>query len=101
MGTNKKQTAVNKIMKDIKEYVKSIDTPENTVYKQNELLILSCFGKALYICENNLPIEKEQIEDAWDKAIEAHDKRGHNISRSSCDVDDYYEETYNTETDGL
>lgn len=45
-------------------------------------------------------MEKEQLYDAWDKAIEAHDKRGHNISRSSCDVDDYYEETYNTETDG-
>lgn len=36
----------------IKEYVKSINTEDNQIYKDNELLILSCFGKSLEILES-------------------------------------------------
>ena len=63
--TNKKQTAVMSIMGDIKSYVKSLNTPENEVYKNNELLILSCFNKATEICESKLNMEREQIENAY------------------------------------
>ena len=40
---------LNKIIKEIKDYVKSINTPENEVFKNNELLIYSCFNKSIEI----------------------------------------------------
>ena len=42
-----------KISQDIKEYVRSLNTLENEVYRENELLIMSCFTKALEIIEEN------------------------------------------------
>ena len=39
--------------------------------------------------------EREQHGDTWDEAIIAHEGRGHVTSRSICDFDDYYNETYN------
>jgi hypothetical protein len=39
----------NKIIEDIKNYVKSLNTPDNEVYKNNEFLIMSCFAKACEI----------------------------------------------------
>ena len=75
----------------------NIDPFSKNNYKLTEQIV----DILLDLESNYLPMEKECIYHAWDKAIEAHDKRGHNISRSSCDVDDYYEETYNTESDGL
>jgi len=40
--------------------------------------------------------EMERVEHGitWDKGIEAHEKRGYNLSRSICDFDDYYNQTY-------
>jgi len=42
-----------KTRNDIKDYVKSLNTPDNVVYQNNELLILSCFSKAQEILEAN------------------------------------------------
>lgn len=42
---------IKKIEQDIKDYVRSLNTPDNEVYKNNELLILSCFSKCLEIIE--------------------------------------------------
>ena len=44
---------IKKTRNDIKAYVKSLNTPENTAYQENELLILSCFAKAQEILEEN------------------------------------------------
>jgi len=44
---------IEKTKNDIKAYVRSLNTPENTVYQENELLILSCFAKAQEILEEN------------------------------------------------
>ena len=38
--------------------------------------------------------EKQQHGNTWDNAIKAHDNRGHVISRSITDFDEYYTETY-------
>lgn len=43
----------NKTIQDIKQYVRSLDKPDNEIYKNNELLIMSCFGSAMEIIENN------------------------------------------------
>ncbi len=40
-------------MQDIKDYVKSLDRPDNEVYQQNSLLIMSCFSKAIEFIEQN------------------------------------------------
>lgn len=86
METNKKQTAVMSIMGDIKSYVKSLNTPENEVYKNNELLILSCFNKAMEICESKLKMEREQMMNSW------LDGSGGEVESEY--FDEYYEETY-------
>lgn len=44
---------IKKTRNDIKAYVKSLNTPENKIYQENELLILSCFAKAQEILEKN------------------------------------------------
>ena len=44
---------IEKTRNDIKAYVRSLNTPDNTVYQENELLILSCFSKAQEILEKN------------------------------------------------
>lgn len=41
------QTQLSKI----KEYVNSLNRPDNIIYQENELLILSCFSKACKIIE--------------------------------------------------
>jgi len=81
-----KQTAVTQIMTDIKEYVMSLDTPDNP-YKNNHSLMLACFAKALEICEERLPMEKEQIKDAY------------NVGFTDGSNDDFYfSEQYYNET---
>ena len=59
-------TVLIKTMQDIKDYVKSLNTPDNKVYQENELLIMSCFSKAMELIEANLPLEQKQISDAVD-----------------------------------
>lgn len=44
---------IKKTRNDINAYVRSLNTPENTIYQENELLILSCFAKAQEILEEN------------------------------------------------
>jgi hypothetical protein len=44
---------IKKTRNDIKAYVRSLNTPENIVYQENELLILSCFAKVQEILEEN------------------------------------------------
>ena len=54
------------------------------------------YGVAYYdIFEDAKQMEREQHGDTWDEAIIAHEGRGHVTSRSICDFDDYYNETYN------
>lgn len=61
-----KKTALLKSIQDIKDYVNSLNTPDNKVYQENELLIMSCFSKAMEILEANLQIEQSQISNAVD-----------------------------------
>lgn len=56
-------TPLNKTIQDIKDYVKSLDTLDNKVYQENELIIMSCFSKAMEILEGNLQIERQQMID--------------------------------------
>jgi hypothetical protein len=58
------KTALMKSIQDIKSYVKSLNTEDNKIYKDNELLIMSCFSKAMEIIESNLLLEKQQIVEA-------------------------------------
>ena len=54
------------ILNAIKSYVNSLDTIDNIIYKDNELLILSCFSKSIEIVEKLTPIElpsDEEIEE--------------------------------------
>ena len=51
---------MERIINEIKEYVKSLDTPDNVVYKENELLIKSCFSKAMEIVEGHRLIEIDE-----------------------------------------
>ncbi len=44
---------IKKTRQDLKDYVKSLNTPDNKIYQENELLILSCFAKAQEILEKN------------------------------------------------
>jgi hypothetical protein len=44
---------IKKTRNDIKAYVKSLNTPDNIVYQENELIILSCFAKVQEILEEN------------------------------------------------
>jgi hypothetical protein len=47
-------------------------------------------------------IEMHRAEHAktWDKAIESHENRGHNIKRSWCDFYEYYKETFESKVSG-
>lgn len=37
--------AIEKTRNDIKDYVRSLNTPENKIYQENKLIIFSCFLK--------------------------------------------------------
>lgn len=45
-------------------------------------------------------IEKQEHSKTWDSAIEQFCKRGGNLSRASCDFDDYFDETYGSKGSG-
>lgn len=42
-----------KNIQSIKDYVRSLDTPDNVVFQENKLLIMACFNKAMEIIESN------------------------------------------------
>ena len=50
-----------KTMQDIKDYVKSLDTPDNKVYQENSLLIMSCFSKAIEFIEQNAKLRQPAV----------------------------------------
>ena len=50
-----------KTMQDIKDYVKSLDTPDNEVYQQNSLLIMACFSKAIEFIEKNAKLRQPVV----------------------------------------
>ena len=87
------QTAVMQIMSDIKEYVKSLDVPNNPVYQENQILIFSCFKKAMEICESRLAMEKEQIMDAHIEGQRVFDDYQH-TQWTNDKSEQYYNETY-------
>jgi hypothetical protein len=39
-------------------------------------------------------MEKGQIIDAWDSAIQAHEDRGHVLAKSWEDFEEYFKQTY-------
>ena len=43
-------------------------------------------------------MEKLQHGNTWDEAIDTHERRGHVIARSLVDFDDYFKETYESNT---
>ena len=53
------------ILNAIKSYVNSLDTLDNIIYKDNELLILSCFSKSIEIVEKLTPIELPSDEHIY------------------------------------
>lgn len=53
-----------KTMQDIKNYVKSLDTPDNEVYQQNSLLIMSCFSQAIEFIEQNAKLRQTDSSDS-------------------------------------
>ncbi len=50
-----------KTMQDIKDYTKSLNTPDNEIYQKNEILILSCFAKAMEFIEENARLRQIPI----------------------------------------
>jgi hypothetical protein len=76
-------TALKESIKEIKKYVLSLNTKDNIVYKENELLILSCFSKSMEIIESFLEIEKQQIIDAYEFGDTYYEN-----------AEDYYNETF-------
>ena len=85
------QTALTQVMSDIKAYVMSLDVPNNPVYQENEILILSCFKKAMEICEGRLAVEKEQIKNA---VMYGLDEDGHTGDWKMSVTENYYNKTY-------
>ncbi len=49
----------DKIFQDIKDYVKSLNVPDNKIYQENNILIMSCFSKAMEIIESNIVKENK------------------------------------------
>ncbi len=62
----------------------------------DKLAISEITHKKLF--EQAIEMHKAEHGKTWDKAIEAHENRGHNIERSWCDFDVYYKETFNKST---
>jgi len=48
-----------------------------------------------------IKMEKQQHGNTWDSAIEQFCKRGGNLSRASCDFDDYFAETFRSRESGM
>ena len=74
------QNAFQSILNAIKSYVNSLDTLDNIIYKDNELLILSCFSKSIEIVEKLTPIELPSDEEIENKGKWIFNNDGHTIS---------------------
>lgn len=62
---------LDNIINDIKKYVKSLDLPDNIVFREDELLIMSCFSKSLEIIEK---YNKEEIEETFEYEMFINDE---------------------------
>jgi hypothetical protein len=82
------QTALMQVMSEIKEYVRSLNVPDNLVYQENDIIIHGCFAKSLEICNDKLAMEKEQIINAWIATDNELQKMA---------AEQYYNKTYGTE----
>lgn len=78
-------------MRKIKMKQTAVEYLKNTLYayldKEDKEYTDTLFTKAKQM-------EKEQNGNTWDAAIKAHENRSGVISRSICDFDEYYNETY-------
>lgn len=63
-------TTDKKIIQDIKYYVKSLNRPDNKIYQENELLILSCFSKAMEIVEDNSELRKKECVHPYNDVVQ-------------------------------
>lgn len=45
-----------KMIQDVKDYVKSLDTPQNITYQLNKTIIQECFSRSIEIIEQNLKL---------------------------------------------
>ena len=100
--SNKKQTSVDKIKLEI-EKIKALaqdKADKNSDRPMSEAVIEAdaCIEVCNYLLLTVLPLakelEKHQHGTTWDNAIQAHEDRGHNLSRSLVDFDEYFEKTY-------
>jgi len=80
------QTSIEWLIESIKNLDKSL---------LNKIISIDEYDINLkWVIQQSKEMHKQEHGKTWDKAIEAHDKRGHNTSRSWCDFDDYYQETF-------
>lgn len=100
--SNKKQTSVDKIKLEI-EKIKTLaqdKADKNSDRPMSEAVIEAnaCIDVCNHLLLTVLPLAKELEEyqhgTTWDNAIQAHEDRGHNLSRSLVDFDEYFEKTY-------
>lgn len=74
-----------KTIQDIKDYVKSLDTPKNKVYQQNSLLIMSCFSKAIEFIEQNAKLRQPAvIKSVCEICADYEDGDSDNITCTKC-----------------
>jgi hypothetical protein len=83
------QTPIQKAIEQIDEL---LTKPKND-NKRSEMLV-----STLVMCKNilqaEIPYEKECIYDAYDAGVRAMNDRGVEV-RALCDVDDWFNETFN------
>ena len=100
--SNKKQTALDKIKLEIEKIKalaqdkadKNSDRPMSEVVIEANACIDVCNHLLLTVLPLAKELEKHQHSTTWDNAIQAHEDRGHNLSRSLVDFDEYFEKTY-------
>ena len=84
------QTAVDWLVDKL--YDSNGDAWENA--SAHKIQISIDIGEYFDLLRKSKQMEREQHGDTWDEAIKAHEKRGNVTSRSICDFDDYYTQTY-------
>lgn len=58
-----------KTIQDIKNYVLFLDTPDNIIYQENSLLIMSCFAKAIELIEDNSKFRAFSVIDSCEHSL--------------------------------
>lgn len=83
-----------KTMQDIKNYVKSLDRPDNEVYQKNSLLIMSCFSKAIEFIEENAKLRQTVVISSVCDCKVCGKPFGDKLS-----LYEHYDEEHNKQTD--